>query len=208
MAEFGISSLGEAVLVNEQFGQDGIGTVRITFVIVTVAIGLLNLGYTCFKFRPFRKKNFNVVATFVLYCYLVHVLIHTFHYADNIYRPVDYHEPKWLYLKYFVSTMEITFAFNFLHTYFGIKYVDSLLSDNGHSANYLFLTCYVYSAMMTVMHYNIEVPSKYSALVNFSIAGEGVSVFLLVVVAFAIRQRADNTGANDSTPYKLLIYAF
>lgn len=86
--------------------------------------------------------------------------------------------------------------------------MDSLLSDNGHSANYIFLTCYVYSAMMTVMHYNIEVPRNYSALVNFSIAGEGVSVFLLVVVAFAIRQRADTTGANDSAPYKLLISAF
>lgn len=109
MAEFGISSLGEAVLVKEHCGQYGIGTVRITFVVVTVAIGLLNLSYTLFKFRPFRKKNFNVVATIVLYCYLVHVLIHTFHYADNIYRPVDYHEPKWLYLKYFVSHLHSIF---------------------------------------------------------------------------------------------------
>ncbi|KAE8965956.1 hypothetical protein PR003_g29633, partial [Phytophthora rubi] len=49
---------------------------------------------------------------FVLVFYNIHQAIHIAHFADNIARPVEYKEPKWLYDQYLISTMEITFAFN------------------------------------------------------------------------------------------------
>ncbi|CAO3641646.1 unnamed protein product [Cunninghamella echinulata] len=97
---------------------------------------------------------------------------------DNIHRPVAYFEPKYLYQKYILSTMEITFFFNFPLTLCG--YVD-----------YTYLVMYICSSLMTLMHYRIESPSFYSSSVNFSIAGEGVSILLLICVTFIIRQKPE-----------------
>ena len=166
--------------------------------------------YLQYHSKPPEKDNKgnDLVIAVVLLCYLMHVLVHTCHYVDNIYRPVDYFEPKWLYQRYVLSPMEITFAFNFIHTYFGVQYMNSLFIHRGQRADYSYLTAYVYSAMMTMMHYNVEVPHAYSPFVNFSIAGEGASIFLFVAAAFVIKQPPEPISRRDAIPYKLLILIF
>ncbi|KAI7906388.1 uncharacterized protein BX663DRAFT_483137 [Cokeromyces recurvatus] len=121
--------------------------------------------------------------------YILHVIIHNFHYMDNIYRPVDYFEPKYLYQKYIFSTMEITFFFNFPVTICGIVFMKKLF-NNGY-VDFSYLTAYICSSLMTLMHYRIESPTLYTPLVNFSITGEGVSIFLFICITFIIKQRPE-----------------
>lgn len=42
---------------------------------------------------------------------ILNVALHTLHYADNIYYPVRYCEPEWLYRAYALTEMELTFGF-------------------------------------------------------------------------------------------------
>jgi hypothetical protein len=67
-----------------------------------------------------------VAFALVSVLYNSHQAIHIAHFADNIARPVDYKEPKWLYDRYLVSTMEITFAFNVPVSIFGASVASSL----------------------------------------------------------------------------------
>ncbi|CAO3620342.1 unnamed protein product [Cunninghamella blakesleeana] len=85
--------------------------------------------------------------------------------------------------------MEITFFFNFPLTICGILFMKTLFK-NGY-ADYTYLVMYICSSLMTLMHYRIESPSLYSFGVNFSIAGEGVSIFFLICSTFLIRQRPE-----------------
>lgn len=45
---------------------------------------------------------------------------------------------------------------------------------------------YVIGSLLTLMHYRIEPPASYSAWVNFTIAGEGVSALILTIVIIRV----------------------
>ncbi|KAG2206311.1 hypothetical protein INT47_007325 [Mucor saturninus] len=150
------------------------------------------------KFRFIKQNHQN--ATLIVVVYLIHVVVHNFHFMDNIYRPVDYFEPKYLYQKYILSTMEITFFFNFPVTICGIAFMKKLF-NNGY-VDFSYLTAYICSSLMTLMHYRIESPTLYAPLVNFSIAGEGVSIFLFICVTFIIQQKP------EKKKHKLFIIIF
>jgi hypothetical protein len=210
MAASSLSSLGFPVVSNEE--NVPFSLIRKGFVLTTFFLGLFNFMNTIWMFQKSRETNVTIHSRYfkqnknallaVTLTYLLHAVIHTFHYMDNITRPVDYHEPWWLYRQYLLSPMEITFFFNFPHTYFGTTFLRGLYEKGMIDSMYLIF--FVYSALMTVMHYNAEVPSAYSFLVNLSIAGEGISIVLFLAATFVIKQQPEN---SDQLQYKLITLA-
>ncbi|KAL9545786.1 hypothetical protein MBANPS3_006987 [Mucor bainieri] len=186
MITYGTSTLGKPIVTGE--GDESSHPIRIGFLVLTFILASINVGLVTSYFLTSNKliqfrfliKQDSRNAIFLLAAYVLHTAIHTFHYIDNIHRPVSYFEPKYLYQKYILSTMEITFYFNFPLTLCGVLFMRSL-----------FKKAYICSSLMTLMHYRIESPSMYSASVNFSIAGEGVSILLLICVAFLVRQKPE-----------------
>lgn len=140
--------------------------------------------------------------------YLCHLVIHTAHFADNVARPTAYFEPEWLYKRYLLSTMEVTFFFNIPVTIFGAVSASKLVrilktSDDLHyrvvlgasqthrtnpAACAILRRLQIYTSMsaLTLMHYMAEPPQSYSLFVNFTIAGEGLAALVLAGVIRAI----------------------
>jgi hypothetical protein len=58
--------------------------------------------------------------------YILSVVTATWRYSDNIYRPIPYFEPEFMYVKYLWSEMEITFFGFFVLMYTGMKGCDWL----------------------------------------------------------------------------------
>jgi hypothetical protein len=132
--------------------------------------------------------------------YASHLLIHTAHFADNIARPVAYFEPEWLYQRYVLSTMEITFFFNLPMTVLGALCVVPLLEHVASASaprhtgeeeeerrgrgQWLGSAMLFYTSLslLTLMHYTVEPPQSYAPEVNFTIAGEGVAMLGLALV--------------------------
>ncbi|EPB92186.1 hypothetical protein HMPREF1544_01011 [Mucor circinelloides 1006PhL] len=206
MITYGTSTLGKPIVTSE--GDENTNPIRITFLILTFILASINLvlvtsyffkSTKMIQFRFLMKQN-SKNAVFILAAYTLHTAIHTFHYIDNIYRPVSYFEPKYLYQKYILSTMEVTFYFNFPLTICGVLFMKNLFKKG--FIDYTYLIAYICSSLMTLMHYRIESPSMYSPSVNFSIAGEGVSIMLLICVAFLIRQKPEKKY------HKLFIVSF
>lgn len=206
MITYGTSTLGKPIVTSE--GDEGSNPIRIAFLVLTFILASVNVGLVTsyfrtsnkmIQFRFFIKQN-SKNSVFILAAYLLHTAIHTFHYIDNIRRPVAYFEPKYLYQKYIVSTMEITFYFNFPLTLCGVLFMKHLFKKG--YIDYTYLIAYICSSLMSLMHYRIESPSRYSASVNFSIAGEGVSILLLICVAFMVRQKPEKKY------HKLFIVSF
>ncbi|KAI7896802.1 uncharacterized protein EV154DRAFT_547059 [Mucor mucedo] len=209
MIEYGTSTLNKPILIHEGVDEQQ-SFFRLLFILVTFLLMLSNIVLTTknyFAFKSDRKsikfrfiKQNHQNATLIVIVYLIHVVVHNFHFMDNIYRPVDYFEPKYLYQKYILSTMEITFFFNFPVTICGIAFMKKLF-NNGY-VDFSYLTAYICSSLMTLMHYRIESPTLYAPLVNFSIAGEGVSIFLFICVTFIIQQKP------EKKKHKLFIIIF
>lgn len=203
MIKYGLSSLGRPIVIEDEI----FSPIRITFIITTFCIGLVNVGLVIKYFKDSKKiihfKYLIRQNPWMIYtAYILHVFVHTFHYIDNIARPVAYFEPKYLYQKYILSPMEITFYFNIPLTFSGIIFMKNLYKKG--YVEYSYLSTYVCSSLMTLMHYRIESPSFYSPLVNFSIVGEGLTIFLFICSAFMIEQQPQSKNLN----YKLFILLF
>ena len=147
VATFNISSLGRNYLAHET--PDEVTVTRLIFVVVTLILGGFTLMQTIkFYFKltsgnPKRNppKRVPFLVNFVFLMFLLNVLIHNAHYADNIYRPAAYFEPKYLYVRYLISTMELTFFANFPISYAGMSAIHSIfvLENNGLVINRLVL---------------------------------------------------------------------
>jgi hypothetical protein len=112
MATYELSTYGKSIVINE--GNDELPPIRIIFITITLLLGLV-LRFkeaTVFWSLWLARKRFNII-TLLFVVYTCNSVLHTVHYADNIARPVNYYEPKYLYQKYILSTMEITFYVNF-----------------------------------------------------------------------------------------------
>lgn len=112
MATYELSTYNRNIVINE--GTDELPAIRIIFIMITILFGLIlkfSEAMTFWSLWLARKRSNIITILYIIYT--VNSLIHTVHYADNIARPVDYYEPKWLYQKYILSTMEITFYVNF-----------------------------------------------------------------------------------------------
>lgn len=86
--------------------------------------------------------------------------------------------------------MEITYFFNIPLTTWGVLFMKNLY-QRGY-VEYSYLTAYVCSSIVTLMHYRIENPSSFLASVNFSISGEGIAIFAFIIASFTIKQQPGN----------------
>lgn len=206
MITYGESTLGKPIVVNED--DENTSPIRIAFLIITFILALTNVSLVLnyfkksnkiIQFRFLMKQN-SKSSIFILIPYILHTAVHSYHYIDNIYRPVAYFEPKYLYQKYILSTMEVTFYFNFPVIICGVLFMKNLFKKG--YIDYSYLVAYICSSLMTLMHYRIERPSLYTFGVNFSIAGEGASIFFLICVAFLVRQKPEKKY------HKLFIVSF
>jgi len=200
MAEFKLSSLGRYYVTDE--GLTEVPRLRIAFVIITIILGVSVLLKLIAHFvsvqklgrtRPQQKVQAILPAIFITH--FISYAIHTIHYADNIYRPVDYLEPRWLYVKYIVSEMEITFTANFPISLMGLIGMQGLMTaikdENGAAVrlNCKRLIFYTIGSLLTLGHYRTEFPSHYSAFVNFTIAGEGIVTILFAFLLWKCWQK-------------------
>lgn len=138
------SRFGKRVVVYES--SDELTYIRTIFIIGTIIVGTITLLKTliCYyqlvqrhKHRFSSASRLPFLVKFVYFLFILNIIIHNAHYADNIYRPVAYYEPKWLYDKYLVSTMEITFFANFPILLLGSVAIKSMfnIDRNGMTIN-------------------------------------------------------------------------
>lgn len=195
-AIYNFSVYGRSIVIDEGFVS--VPASRIILVVLTALLGTISNTLVIYHFSrkifngskelPIgRIKNLKLTISFLL-IYLGNQIVHTFHYIDNIARPVDYLEPKWLYQKYILATMEITFYINWPTTIggticiikmFSFRLPNQILIRKGCCYGMFF---YISISLLTLMHYRIAPPSSYSLFVNFTICGEGVMAVLLFAV--------------------------
>ncbi|KAG4074012.1 hypothetical protein HA402_014217 [Bradysia odoriphaga] len=200
MAQYNLSSLGRLFVADE--GLEYLPPIRKVFAVVTALLGIITLARfslvlisknsSVLKFGNLSKT----VGGTVVLIYIVSYVIHTIHYVDNICRPVAYFEPKWLYQKYLISEMEITFFANFPITLSGL-YIMELLVDGINKEKYRNTVSgckkmigYILGSLLTLGHYRTEPPWKYETFVNFTIAGEGVATILLALLLYQLRRKS------------------
>eukprot|EP01118_Nematostelium_gracile_P006435 TRINITY_DN2074_c0_g1_i1.p1 TRINITY_DN2074_c0_g1~~TRINITY_DN2074_c0_g1_i1.p1 ORF type:complete len:236 (-),score=29.63 TRINITY_DN2074_c0_g1_i1:13-720(-) len=205
-ATFGPSYFGQSVVLTDELTP-----IRLVFVVSTILLGLLAVFYCIYRYSQLpmgSKRNDLIVSLFALY--LLHVFIHTAHYADNIARPISYFEPEWLYKRYLLSTMEITYFVNWPTMIGGsitvMELIQILHKHHNNSPQYtragkklcFFMMLYILQGTFTVMHYAVEPPSSYQPEVNFTIAGEGVVViFLTIAIVICYRKFNENSTETE-----------
>lgn len=200
MPRYELSSLGRLFVIDEEL--QFLPITRQIFAIVTALIGIVTL--TRFLLVLSTKTSLSLrlinlrktIGGRVVLLYMVSHIIHSVHYVDNICRPVAYFEPKWLYQKYFISEMEITFFANFPITLSGLYYMERLVRGiNGERCSDTVDACkkmiwFILGSLLTLGHYRTEPPWKYEPFVNFTIAGEGVATILLALSLYQLRKES------------------
>ena len=198
----GVSSFGRPIVVAE----GDLSATRYYFVVLTVLLSLCALLHVVRRFLQLSTKMQLSQASWqekklywwgLLVAFTVYLIIHGAHYADNIARPVAYFEPMWLYRGYLLSTMEITFFFNWPATIGGALAVGALFSTvpseffaatlQRQKRLCWGIVAYSATALLTLMHYSIEPPTSYSWEVNVTIAGEGVAGGILALAALMLK---------------------
>jgi len=197
MPRYEVSSLGRLFVSDE--GLKDLPITRQVFAIVTVLLGILTLSRFLIVLNKKTHSTLRVgnlcrtIGGRVVLVYIASHVIHSFHYVDNICRPVAYFEPKWLYQKYLISEMEITFFVNFPITLSGLYFMERIVAGiNSEKFNDTCSACkkmifYILGSLLTLGHYRTEPPWKYEPFVNFTIAGEGVATILFAVLLYRLR---------------------
>ena len=196
----------EDVLISETLTS--IPTLRIVMVIMCAIMGVGTLIDLVFQYN---KHRFTLKTTlfdriWVPILLLTNIILHTFHYAHNIYDPAAYFEPKRLYLKMFFTEMEKTFLFNFPLTLVFFMAVRQLFlsCSKGQSKSMKMLvivSIYCFMSMVSGGHYTFEPPKEFSILCNVTITGETLCAFVLLITALIIYFRNSQTISH---PYRVL----
>ena len=212
---YNVSVYGRAIIIDEGFLT--IPATRISFVVLTALLGTISNSLVICNFskkilkaqneRPIgQMKHMKLTILYVL-IYLGNQAVHTFHYIDNIARPVDYLEPKWLYQGYILAPMEITFYINWPTTIGGTICIIKMFSFRLQNQVLISKRCcygmflYILISLMTIMHYRIAPPSSYSFFVNFTICGEGVMAVLLILATIVcLRAKRSSTVEYGRIP--------
>lgn len=201
MPKYDVSSLGRVFVVDEELAF--LPTARTIFAIVTALSGFVTLTRFLLVLTSKTVPAVRFIKTTggrVVLLYIISHLIHSIHYVDNICRPVSYFEPKWLYQKYLISEMEITFFVNFPITFSGLYFMEKLVGGlNGEKYKDTAYACkqmiwFVLGSLLTLGHYRTEPPWKYEASVNFTIAGEGIATILLALFLYQLYKVSLNTA--------------
>jgi len=231
MAEFGISTFYEPILISE----GPLPPIRVAFITLTILFGIIAAFHVSYHLYLLFRQSTKWTKTGIwpvlpfFSAYLCHLIIHTAHFADNIARPVEYFEPKWLYQRYILSTMEITFFFNIPMTLYGavrmVKFLggyflegetlhvdlSNQMETNGNSMNSKLRQMrdkmYLYSSMsiLTLMHYVVEPPQSYTFPVNFTIAGEGISALILALMITRFSRMCIDHAEDQAIEFSRLI---
>lgn len=151
-------------------------SLRANFIGITLCIGLVASIHTGIILRrPLAPGAWTLLAL-----YLINVWLHTWHYADNILRPVAYHEPGWLY-RGVVAPMEKTFLFNIPMTLLG-----SMGAENVRSGNLVrclqFFTAYAALSFVAFGHFVVAPITAYAPSVVLSIACESLGAACLAIL--------------------------
>lgn len=192
MSTFGLSSLGSEIVISEDdFVWISIRGCLVLLSFICGAIGIWNItkiwNSVVIKSKMMYFKQIQQIYILLL----VNIIGHTWHYADNIARPVPYHEPKWLYVKRIVSEMEITFSTQWILVFFAIfgfyKIVHYQKNDKQFTIGLLCIILgYCCISLITLGHYLVDYPPSYSPDINFSILFEGVSSFILMIYSIRL----------------------
>lgn len=193
MPKYAVSTFGRNYVIDEEL--DELPTTRIVFMLITFLLGSFALlrflmhwhKITGKKDKTCNYRPLNASAVRIIMCYIISHIVHTVHFIDNIYRPVDYFEPKWLYDKVLISEMEITFFANFPITFAGLLVMEKFSSAvSKRNVPQTIEACkkigwYIFGSLLTLGHYRTEPPWKYSISTTFTIAGEGLFTIILTV---------------------------
>lgn len=212
MAKFAISTFGRSYLQEE---DDELPSLRYVFMLVTAVLGvgtilkfLLHLRtITSLKDKTCNYLPLSKSAKRIVTCYIASYAIHAMHFVDNIWRPVAYYEPEWLYNRYIFCEMEITFFLNFPITLAGLTNMERFVTAvSKRNIPQVTLACkkmtwYIFGSFLTLGHYRVEPPWSYSLSTTFTIAGEGVAGIILAVWLFRFyktnKKRLNLGGAMD-----------
>ena len=200
--EFRLSTFrNEDVLIFESFEHPPL--LRILMVIICFIIGIATLIHLIIVYRRYKLllRDTFFHRRLVPLILLLNIVLHVAHYADNIYDPVKYFEPKHLYLKIFISEMEQTFLFNIPLSILFLLATSNLLSSctkEQSNARYMLIvvTAYCLMSMISGGHYTYEPPQNFSLLCNVTIAGETLVAFVLFLVSLFIHRSNTNKSMN------------
>ena len=191
----------EDVLIVESFEHPP--PLRILMVIICFIIGIVTLVHLIIIYRKYRLlfRDIFFHRKIVPLILLFNIIFHVAHYADNIYDPAKYFEPKHLYLKIIISEMEQTFLFNFPLSILFLIATRKLLSSctkEQSNAPYMLIVVAVYSFMSMISggHYTYEPPSNFSLMCNLTIAGETLLAFVLLIISLLIHRLNTKKSIN------------
>lgn len=186
MSVFGVSELGSDIIVAED--EFVWASIRGCFVVLSFICGSIGIWKITkiWSSVPYKHKIHMKGIQQVYILLLLNIIGHTWHYADNIARPVPYHEPKWLYVKRILSQMEITFSTQWILVFFAINGFYNIIhfpkNDKQFTKGLLnIIVGYCCISLITFGHYFVDFPSSYSWDVNFSIMFEGFSSIILLI---------------------------
>jgi len=199
-ATYDMSSYGKPIVVRE--GTAELSAIRVIFITIIIGWALVLMFKECLLFwtlwtecrvdhKPNTPKRQRIM-NWLFGIYRLSALLHTVHYVDNILRPVDYFEPKYLYQKYVISTMEITFFLNFPIILMGFYGSTRLLTSISKSHYELInrkcsqLLLFALFTILPVLHYRIEPPRSYSFAINITIIGGLFMAFFLTLIIVLI----------------------
>ena len=171
---FAVNSWGSEVVVWE---PAELPLARAVFVGVTLAIGLAATLHAALVLRRVLAPGPRSLVAL----YMVNVWLHTWHYADNIVRPVAYHEPGWLYRRLLLAPMDRTFMFNMPMTLLGSLGAEFVRAGNLARC----LPCFVAYAVLSLVafgHFAVAPVSAYAPSVVLSIAGESLGAAALAAL--------------------------
>ena len=115
MVVYDQSTFDRTIVIDE--GLDDLPVLRVIFIMLIIIVGLALKFNEALVFWSIRldaqNKSYRFVSCLYLF-YTINSVLHIVQSVDSIARPVDYFEPKFMYQKYVVSTMELPFVFTLL----------------------------------------------------------------------------------------------
>ena len=137
----------------------------------------------------------------VLLWTVISVVLHTFHYADNIWDPVAYCEPRWLYRAWVATEMEITFVFFTPLTMMALAIAGIVMSFPIYAAHSVMglamarpllglSALYLAASALSGGHYAVEPPSAYALQANIAIIGEVIAATIVLIQAWRVHRMA------------------
>jgi hypothetical protein len=146
---------------------------------------------------------------------ILNVTLHTLYYADNIYYPVRYCEPEWLYRAYVLTEMELKFGFftplmalavgaailitRRLPSQSELAVLSVAKARQLQSVSLrLVRMCGVYAcaSFLSGLHYVVEPPSSYGATANLTITGSCVAAAALFIDAVRMHRRVKRAASG------------